>query len=418
MTPKAEILCIGTELLLGEITNTNAQYLAQQLARLGIPHHVQTVVGDNIGRIHHVLDGIVPRCQLLLITGGLGPTPDDLTHAALAEYFHVPLVEYPGLWQEIVRKYQQRGLTPSPSNRKQALLPQGSQVLANPSGSAAGIIWSPRPDLTLMTFPGVPGEMERMWQEGAVPYIQQQGWVETVLVSRVLRHWGIPESVLAERLGSLLDNENPTVAPYAGQGEVRIRVTARAPNPAAAEALLAPIVAQVQALGGEDYFGSDDQSLAGVVGSLLRQRQQTLAVAESCSGGGLGHLITGIPGSSGYFLGGVIAYDNRIKTALLGVSPELLAREGAVSEATAIAMAQGVQQRLGSHWALSITGIAGPGGGSPEKPVGLVWIGIAAPTGQAWALEQRFNPQRGRESIRHFSAQTALDVLRRTLQRL
>ena len=414
--PKAEILCVGTELLLGEITNTNAQYLAQQLAHLGIPHYVQTVVGDNIRRIHELLATIIPRCQLLLVTGGLGPTPDDLTHEALARYFETPLVEYPDLWDDICRKYQQRGITASPSNRKQALLPQGSQVLTNRSGSAAGIIWSPRPGFTVMTFPGVPSEMQQMWQDVAVPYIYQQGWVQTILVSQVLRHWGIPESLLAERIGTLFESANPTVAPYAGQGEVRIRVTARAPNREAAQTLLQPMVAQIQAIGGEDYFGSDEDTLASVVGSLLRQRGHTLAVAESCTGGLLGQLITGIPGSSSYFLGGVLAYDNQVKVKVLGVSPEILDDCGAVSEETAIAMAEGVKNLLGSDWGLSITGIAGPGGGSPEKPVGLVWIGLASPQG-VWAAKHRFNGQRGRESVRYFSAQTALDWLRRTLIR-
>ncbi|GAB4211335.1 MAG: competence/damage-inducible protein A [Synechococcales cyanobacterium] len=412
--PQAEVLCIGTELLLGEITNTNAQYLAQQLAQLGIPHYVQTVVGDNTERIHQLLHDITCRCQLLIVTGGLGPTPDDLTHAALASYFQVPLVEHPDLWQDIVHKYGERGIIPSPSNRKQAQLPQGSQVLSNRSGSAPGLIWSPRPDFTILTFPGVPSELQQMWQEVAVPYLHAQGWVQQVLISQTLRHWGIPESLLAERIGELMHQANPTVAPYAGQGEVRIRVTAKADSEAAARTLMAPLVAHLQAIGGEDYYGSDDDSLASVVGSQLLQRQQTLAVAESCTGGLLGQLLTGIPGSSAYFLGGVIAYDNLIKTQILCVAEDILQTHGAVSQETAIAMAIGVKQLLGSTWSLSITGIAGPGGGSDSKPVGLVWIGIAGPE-RAWAVEYRFNSRRGRDSIRLFSAQTALDLLRRHL---
>ncbi len=262
----AEILCIGTELLLGEITNTNAQYLAEELAKLGIPHHFQTVVGDNIARIHLALEIACRRSSLILITGGLGPTPDDLTHAAIASYFQVPLVDYPEIWAEIERKYGQRGLVPSASNRKQAFLPQGSQILPNPGGSACGLIWQPRSNVTLMTFPGVPREMHGMWEQTSVPYLHDHGWVKQIFHSRVLRHWGIPESDLAERVGSLMDNLNPTVAPYASRGEVRLRVTARASSQTEAEALIKPVAQQLMVLAGDHYFGSNDDTLASVVG--------------------------------------------------------------------------------------------------------------------------------------------------------
>jgi nicotinamide-nucleotide amidase len=193
VTPQgAEILCIGTELLLGEIANTNAQYLAAELAKLGIPHYYQTVVGDNETRIHQALEVACQRSSLLLITGGLGPTPDDLTHAALASFFGVEMVEHPQLWEEILRKYGQRGLVPSPSNRKQAFLPRGAAILPNPLGSACGLIWQPRPNLHVLTFPGVPQEMQRMWQETAVPYLRSLGWGKEVFYSRVLRYWASP----------------------------------------------------------------------------------------------------------------------------------------------------------------------------------------------------------------------------------
>ncbi|MGQ9836636.1 MAG: competence/damage-inducible protein A [Cyanobacteriota bacterium] len=411
----AEILCIGTELLLGEITNTNAQYLAAELAELGIPHHYQTVVGDNQARIHHALEVACGRASLILTTGGLGPTPDDLTHEALASFFGVELVEHPQVWEEIVQKYGQRGIMPSPSNRKQAFLPKGAAVLPNPVGSACGLIWQPRPNLHILTFPGVPREMHRMWQETAVPYLRSVGWGQEVFHSQVLRHWGIPESTLAERLGSLLAGENPTVAPYASQGEVRLRVTGRAPSREQAQALIAPVVEQILQISGEDYFGSDEATLASVVGDLLLKRGQTLAVAESCTGGLLGELLTGIPGSSRYFVGGIIAYDNRIKTQLLGVKPETLQQHGAVSEPVAVQMALGAKQTLGSDWALSITGIAGPDGGTATKPVGLVYLGLVDPQGHAEVCEYQFGAFRGREGIRWWSAQTALDQLRRRL---
>ncbi|MEN9230681.1 MAG: competence/damage-inducible protein A [Thermostichus sp. DG02_5_bins_236] len=411
----AEILCIGTELLLGEITNTNAQYLAAELAQLGIPHHYQTVVGDNEARIHHALEVACGRANLILTTGGLGPTPDDLTHEALASFFGVEMVEHPQVWEEIVQKYGQRGIVPSPSNRKQAFLPEGAVVLPNPVGSACGLIWQPRPNLRILTFPGVPREMHRMWQDTAVPYLRSVGWGQEVFHSQVLRHWGIPESTLAERVGSLLAGENPTVAPYASQGEVRLRVTGRAPTREQAQALIAPVVEQILQISGEDYFGSDEATLASVVGDLLLKRGQTLAVAESCTGGLLGQLLTGIPGSSRYFLGGMIAYDNRIKTQLLGVKPETLQQHGAVSEPVVAQMALGCQRALAADWALSITGIAGPDGGTATKPVGLVYLGLADPEGHTEAYEYQFGTLRGREGIRWWSAQTALDRLRRRL---
>ncbi len=411
----AEILCIGTELLLGEITNTNAQYLAAELAKLGIPHHFQTVVGDNVARIHQALTIAVNRSQLILVTGGLGPTPDDLTHEAIASFFQTPLTERPQIWGEIVRKYGQRGIHPSPSNRKQTYLPDGAGILPNPGGSACGLIWQPRPSITFLTFPGVPKEMYRMWEETAVPYLRAQGWGREIFHSHVLRHYGIPESTLAERVGSLLSNENPTVAPYAGQGEVRLRVTGRAGSIELAEQLMNPIIEQLKLVAGDDYYGSDNDTLASVTGLLLKEQGQTLAVAESCTGGLLGELLTGIPGSSNYFQGGVIAYDNQVKESLLKVDTGVLREHGAVSEPVAAQMAQGIRQLLQTDWALSITGVAGPGGGSELKPVGLVFIGMADPEGRVHVVERQFGQLRGREGIRLSSAQTALDLLRRQL---
>ena len=411
----AEIIAIGTELLLGEITNTNAQFLAQELATLGISHHFQTVVGDNIERIHQVLDQATRRSQLILCTGGLGPTPDDLTTEAIACYFQTPLVEHPEIFADIQAKYAHRGLPTPENNRKQALLPQGATVLPNPRGTAPGMIWSPRPNLTFLTFPGVPSELQAMWRETAVPYLRAQGWVTGVIVSRNLRFWGISEAALAEKVQDFFALTNPTVAPYAGKGETRLRVTARAADEATAWALIAPVEGQLRARTGADCYGVDGDSLAGVVGQWLQRRGETLAVAESCTGGLLGAMITEVPGSSAYFQGGVVSYANTVKEKLLGVPGELLATQGAVSTAVAQAMAVGVRERLAATWGLSITGIAGPGGGSEAKPVGLVYIGLAGGDGRVTAWEHRFSPERGREWIRHLSVCQALDHLRRRL---
>jgi len=411
----AEVICVGTELLLGDILNRNTQFLGQQLANLGIPHYFQTVVGDNPDRIKQVLNIASDRAQLLIVTGGLGPTPDDLTTETIANFFETPLEERPDLLADIEAKFAQRGKKMSPSNRKQALMPVGAQILHNPMGSASGMIWQPRPNLTIMTFPGVPAEMERMWTETAVPFLQQQGWGNHVILSRTLRFWGIGESNLAEKVSRYLDLSNPTVAPYASKGEVRLRISARAQTQQEAHALINPVEQEIQAIAGLDYFGADEDSLASVTGNLLLKAKQTVAVAESCTGGGLGAMLTSVSGSSGYFLGGIVAYDNDLKQQLLNVKAESLNQEGAVSGTVAQQMALGVKKQFQSDWGLSITGIAGPGGGTAEKPVGLVYLGIAAPDQETDQVELRLGEQRLRDTIRHVSACHALDQLRRKL---
>jgi nicotinamide-nucleotide amidase len=414
MSLSAEVICVGTELLLGEILNSNAQYLAAQLAELGIPHYHQTVVGDNPTRIKRVVAIACERARLLIFTGGLGPTPDDLTTETLADFFDAPLVERPEILEDIARKFAHRGGTPSANNRKQALLPAGAEILPNPVGSAPGMIWQPRTGLTILTFPGVPKEMYAMWQETAVPYLKSQGWGQEAIYSRVLRFWGIAESTLAEKVAPFFELENPTVAPYAGDGQARLRLSTRARSETQALEIILPVEEQIRQLTGLDCYGVDDETLASVVGKLLKTAGETLSVAESCTGGGLGQMLTAVTGSSSYFMGGVISYDNAVKVSLLGVDPDLLAQEGAVSAAVAQQMAAGVRSRLQTTWGLSITGIAGPDGGTATKPVGLVYIGLAGPDAVE-SFECRFSPQRDREWIRLLSSSSALDFLRRRL---
>lgn len=411
----AEIICVGTELLLGEILNSNAQFLAQELAQLGIPHYFQTVVGDNVARIHQVIAQALERSSILIFTGGLGPTPDDLTTEAIATFFQVPLLEQPAIIADISDKFQQLGRVMDANNRKQALLPQGAEILPNPTGTAPGLLWQPRPGKSLLTFPGVPSEMQRMWQDSAIAYLKGLGWGQTPLYSQTLRFRGISESALAAKVAPFFDLTNPTVAPYASLGEVRLRLTSPASCEAEALAVIEPVCQQLQAMAGPDYVGRSEDSLATVVGALLRQKQQTVAVAESCTGGQLGALLTAVAGSSDYFWGGVIAYANPVKTNLLGVDPDMIARVGAVSAEVAQQMALGVQTRLGTDWGLSLTGIAGPGGGSPEKAVGLVYLGIAGPDGTVTVQSHQFGDRRGRDAVRYLSACTALDQLRRQL---
>lgn len=412
----AEVICVGTELLLGDILNSNARYLAIELAALGVPHFYQTVVGDNLDRIHSAIEIACARSSILIFTGGLGPTPDDLTTEAIASYFNTPLVEHPEVIANIAQKFAQIGREMTPSNRKQALQPAGAQLLPNPSGTAPGMIWQPRAGLTILTFPGVPRELYRMWRDTAVLFLKTQGYGQDSIYSRSLHFFGVSESALAEKVNYLFDSTNPTVAPYAGNGQVRLRIAAKASSEAAAQLLIEPIATEIKQIAGNNYFGSDDDTLASVVGDLLRARGQTLSVAESCTGGGLGRLLTEIPGSSDYFMGGVISYANRVKIDLLGVDPAALDTEGAVSEIVARQMAAGVKAKLATDWAISITGVAGPGGGTDAKPVGLVYIGIAAPDGSVEGIKYLLGSQRDRDLIRLMSAAQSLDLLRRRLQ--
>lgn len=411
----AEIICVGTELLLGEILNSNAQFLGQELADLGIPHYYQTVVGDNPHRLQQILAIASDRSQILIFTGGLGPTPDDLTTEAIADFFGVPLIEREDVLEDIAQKFAQRGREMTPNNRKQALIPKGAEVLPNPGGTAPGIIWQPRAGLTILTFPGVPSEMQQMWRETAIPYLKSQGWGKEIIYSRTLRFWGIGESALAQKVAPFFNLVNPTVAPYASRGEVRLRVSSLASSQAEAQQLIEPVAQQLQEIAGLDYFGSDTDTLSSVVGQLLMDADETLSVAESCTGGGLGSMLTEVPGSSNYFLGGVISYDNSVKASVLGVKPSDLYTVGAVSKQVAKQMAIGVRSLLSTNWGLSITGIAGPGGGTDTKPVGLVYIGLAAPDGIEECFKYQLGQNRSRSSIRHASACNALDQLRRTL---
>jgi len=410
----AELLCIGTELLLGNILNSNARWLAERLAALGVPHYRQEVVGDNRERVIQAVLAASQRSRVLITSGGLGPTPDDLTTEAIAAAFDTPLQERPEVWELIQARLAGRGRPVAASNRRQAWLPRGAQVLPNPTGTAPGMIWSPVADFTVLTFPGVPSELKAMWLATAEPWLRQAGVADGVFVSRLLRFWGVSESALAEQVSDLLALDNPTVAPYAGLGEVKLRMTARAKDGSTAAALLAPLEAELRRRSGPTCYGLDDDSLASVVLEKLRQRGETLAVAESCSGGGLGAALVAVPGASDVFLGGVIAYANAVKQGLLGVDPLVLERWGAVSDPVAEAMALGAQRVTGSDWALAITGVAGPGGGSDEKPVGLVHIAVAGPA-YCRSGAVRFGSSRPRDWIQALSVGEALNRLRLSL---
>ncbi len=406
-----EILCIGTEILLGNILNSNAKWLSEELYSIGLSHYRQTVVGDNCARVKEAIIEASKRCRYLITTGGLGPTPDDLTTEAIAAAFNCRLHENPAIWMDIQQKLTGRNCLVPEINRKQALLPIDAEIIPNLSGTAPGIIWSPIDDFTILTFPGVPSEMKEMWLSTAIPWFKKNEIHQGYFASKVLHFSGIKESILAELLSDLLEKSNPTIAPYASIGEVRLRITAKSKNLERAQDLIKPVEKEILKRTGAKFFGSNNESLASVVIQLLRDRKETICVAESCTGGGIGATLTTIPGSSDVFVGGIIAYNNSIKQKLLEVPPTLLKEFGAVSIPVVEAMATGALKKLSTTWCISVSGIAGPTGESSEKPIGLVDFCIAGPDGIK-SYENRFNSNRTRIEIQRLSILRALDELR------
>ncbi len=405
---RAEILSIGTELLLGQIIDTNAAWLAERLAELGIGVYNRQTVGDNDERLADAIRLAKSRADLIICTGGLGPTGDDITSANIARVFDAPLVLNQEAKDTLIALFARRSYPLTEKQFKQAMLPTDSLTINNPTGTAPGFILD-KDGVIIMAFPGPPLELYPMWRETAEPYLRARE--ENVIHSITLRFCGIGESSLESQLQDLMDNQsNPTIAPYAKTGECHIRLTAYAPSVEEAKKMIAPMQAEVMARVGKFMYGVNDETLEVATGKILRQRGLTLAVAESCTGGALGSRITSVAGASEYFLGGVIAYENRIKDELLGVPGKLLTEYGAVSEECAKEMADGIRRVTTADIGISITGIAGPGGGTPEKPVGLVYIGISAPHFNTIAVRGILGSDR--EMIRIRATTQALLILR------
>lgn len=403
----AEIVSVGTELLMGQIADTNAQALGRVLPELGIAHHCRQTVGDNLSRLTEALRLALSRSDIVFTIGGLGPTEDDLTRDGIAAALGVRLVHDPSIEAGIRRIFDDRRFTWTESQARQAMRPECAEAIENPNGTAPGLIC--RLDgKVVIALPGPKGEFVPMLDRVRILL----GTGESVIHSRILRVAGMGESAVEERIRGELSGTNPSVAPYAKPGEVHLRLTAGAADTAAANALLDPLETRIREALGDAVFGVDDQTLESVVLEMLRARGETLAVAESCTGGGLGARLTSVAGASDVFLGGVISYANSAKTDLLGVPEAVLEASGAVSPECALAMASGARRALSASWGVSITGIAGPGGGTPEKPVGLVYIGVEGPE-QAKAHEFKFRGTR--EDIRGRSTQLALTLLRRVL---
>ena len=420
----AEILSIGTELLLGHVLDTNSQFLAQELASLGIDCFFRSTVGDNSARIQEAALAALKRADILITTGGLGPTADDITTESLASLFNTPLDFDEKIFANIQSFFAAAGQTMPQNNRRQAFRPHGADSLPNERGTAPGIIWQiddkllsqlgiPGQKKCILTFPGVPQELYDMWRQAAKPFLQNY-FQDLTIWSCQLKHYGIGESALSQKYAHLLEQTNPTVAPYAGNGECRLTVTAKAINEQAAKNIAQRTIDEILQSSGTLCYGFDHETLESAVGKLLTAQNKILAVAESCTGGLVSQRLTDIPGSSDYIKLNVVTYSNEAKTNILKVSEDLLAEHGAVSAQCAEAMAAGIRKLANAHIGLSVTGIAGPTGDSENKPVGLVYIGLAVGD-KLSSIKLNIPSQLSRTTIRQRAANAALNMVRLSL---
>ena len=412
MSHTVEILSVGTELLLGNIANTDAQTLSQGLSELGLNVYYHTVVGDNPQRAREAVAIAKKRADIIITTGGLGPTCDDLTKNVLAEAFGKKLVfDEPSA--ERIRSYFAKTKRPmTDNNLQQAMLPEGCTVLANDWGTAPGCAFQAE-GVHVIMLPGPPSECRPMFQYRAKPYLQSLS--EGVIASHTLKLFGIGESAMEAQLRDQMNAmSNPTLAPYAKEGECELRVTAKAPTDAEAQALLKPTVEQVKALFGSKVYGVDVSSLEEVVEGLLREKGMTIGVAESCTGGLMAKRLTDVAGASQVFLGGIVSYTNQVKAGMLHVPQHLLDQFGAVSPEVALAMAEGARKALGCDIALATTGVAGPDKDDWDNEVGTMFVAIATPEGtHVRPLKLGSRPVRAR--LRTQTAHHAFDLARRYL---
>jgi nicotinamide-nucleotide amidase len=424
---QAFVLSVGDELTSGLTVDTNTAHIARMLAGEGVQMVGHALVGDHQPTIEAAIRESLPKAGLLVITGGIGPTPDDLTREALAAVLGSPLIEQPEWIEQLEGFFRKRGRIMQPGNRKQATIPEGAALLGNPVGTAAGVRAELRqPGVTVFVLPGVPAEMRAMLDLHVLPWVRQRSGGDDggtrLIRTRSLHTFGMGESEIAARLGDLLRRRDPgerlQVGTTAGGGMVSIRAYAGPATASEAKEMLDAVEREVRQKLGELIFGRDGQTLAEAVGGLIREdpRRPRLRVAESCTGGLLAELITDVPGASDYFDRGFVTYSNDAKTEMLGVPPELLAAHGAVSEPVVTAMAVGALPAQGSGLAVSISGVAGPGGGTDAKPVGTVCIGLArtreAGESEPYVFARTFLFPGDRALIRRRSADMALSLLR------
>ena len=405
----AEIICVGTEILLGNIVNTNAAYLAEKCAYLGLSNYYQVVVGDNEQRLLETINTAKSRADVIFLIGGLGPTEDDLTKETAAKAFNVELVMDEEAKNNIVTILTNRGIDITNNNFKQALVPKGSIVLYNKNGTAPGIIMEEAGKVVIM-LPGPPNEFVPMVDDQVVPYFLKKG-TNDVIYSRVVKLVGVGESKVAEEISDLIAMTNPTVATYAKTGEVHIRVTASAANDDEAKALVKPVVKKLKAMYPDNVYSTNaDETLERAVVELLSKNGLSITAAESCTGGHVFGKIVNVAGASEVFRGGYITYSNKQKRNVIGVKKSTLEKYGAVSEQVAAEMAKGVLEVSKADVAISTTGIAGPGGGTPEKPVGLVYIGCAV---KNKVYVEKFNFSGSRNKVRESTVVAALSMVRK-----
>lgn len=403
---KAEILCVGTEILLGDIVNTNAAYLAKELAALGIDVYHQSVVGDNPARLKSELEQAFTRADLVVMTGGLGPTYDDLTKETVAAYFGEKMRLDEESARRIAAFFAAKGVEATPNNLKQAEMPEHAVIFKNDAGTAPGLALEKNGKAAIL-LPGPPFEMQTMFERSVRPWLAQR--VDHVLVSHTIHLHGIGESAVEYQLRERMEKgKNPTIAPYAKQGEVQLRITAAAPTREAADALIRPEVDAICAKLREYVYGVDIGNQETALVELLCQKHAKIATAESCTGGLLSKRITDVAGASAVFEFGVCTYANRMKEQVLGVSKHDLDTLGAVSPEVAAQMASGARRVAGAEVGIGITGIAGPGGGTPEKPVGLIYIAVDSPN---YTHVEKYLPGHSglsRDALRYAATQQAL----------
>lgn len=412
MSHTAEIIAVGTELLLGNIVNTNARDISQALSSVGVNVFWHTVVGDNPQRLKETLDIARRRADIIITTGGLGPTYDDLTKQTICEAFGKPLVLHPDILETIRVYFEKNVHMKMPSNNvQQAELPEGCTVFDNSVGTAPGCAFE-ADGVHVLMLPGPPFEMLTMLKNHVVPYLRRLS--SEVIVSHDIMTFGLGESPMEELLREKMSHmENPSLATYAKPSEVRLRATAKAASQEEAEAMLAPVVKEVTDFLGDYVYGVDVPGLENACMALLKERGLTFATAESCTGGRVAERITALPGASAVYRGGVVSYWTGVKADVLGVPAEMLDTYGAVSEQTAKAMAQGARRITGADIAVSVTGVAGPDPDERGVPVGIVYIGLATPEG-TFCRPCDFGKRR-RDRIQDLASNHAFDVLRRCL---
>jgi nicotinamide-nucleotide amidase len=405
----AETVAVGTELLLGDIVDTNSAELGKVLAEFGVIHLHRQTVGDNWKRLAEAVKLALSRSDIVFTIGGLGPTQDDVTRDGIAAAMRDQLVHDTVLESQIRAKLEARRIPWVESQARQAMRPASATAIDNPNGTAPGLICK-KDGKVVISMPGPRGEFVPMLYGPVADFLRSVS--DGVIYSRTIKIVGMGESIVEHKLRDLMDSEDPTVAPYAKTGEVHLRVTSRGASVRDAEERVSPVANEIVARLGGVVYGFDDETLESSILALLRKRGETLAVAESCTGGGLGERLTSVPGSSDVFLGGVISYSNALKVALLGVSQATLDDQGAVSEECARQMAEGVRAKTGATWAVAITGIAGPDGGSEDKPVGLVYSTVAGPDGTT--TDRNVFPGT-RETVRERAQKWSLLQLRKRL---